>query len=457
MPRPGLPPTPASSTDIRGKNDHRVQSADAFCTLPPPAITSASQSASSNASEKSDSSYHPASPASPVGKPSTSKQKKSTNSANEPAAACSNYSLPQPPTRTRKIIHMHPGSDHNSSKSSSATVTSASNSKKTPSKKQPSTTSVAGRKIARKTAHSLIERRRRSKMNEEFGVLKDMIPACHGQDMHKLAILQASIDYLRYLEQCIADLKSANGKNQTLIDGTGESTEQSRTPQTPASPWIKRSKPEVEEDVGDDDDNEEDSENDVDNAAEDEDEEMTDCPSTALATPTTQPLDNISHTSPILYASTASKSSNTSPNIYPNESRNFYASTPPTRPVLNTAYPCSTSAVSPPAFSPSHHYHPTSSPIASHANTSIPSTSSIRSSTHSSLTSPALLPQAMDIISAERDVEKQEATAALLMLNRDRRASGGGIAPLGLGLLRKEGRDREGGGRGMSVRDLLSS
>ena len=56
-------------------------------------------------------------------------------------------------------------------------------------KKQPSATSAAGRKIARKTAHSLIERRRRSKMNEEFAVLKNMIPACTG-DMHKLSILQ---------------------------------------------------------------------------------------------------------------------------------------------------------------------------------------------------------------------------------------------------------------------------
>jgi hypothetical protein len=57
-------------------------------------------------------------------------------------------------------------------------------------RKQAGNTSAAGRKIARKTAHSLIERRRRSKMNEEFGVLKDMIPACRGQEMHKLAILQ---------------------------------------------------------------------------------------------------------------------------------------------------------------------------------------------------------------------------------------------------------------------------
>ena len=67
-----------------------------------------------------------------------------------------------------------------------------------PKKKQPSSTSVAGRKIARKTAHSLIERRRRSKMNEEFGVLKDMIPACTGE-MHKLAILQVSKVYTLYM------------------------------------------------------------------------------------------------------------------------------------------------------------------------------------------------------------------------------------------------------------------
>jgi len=62
---------------------------------------------------------------------------------------------------------------------------------------------AAGRKIARKTAHSLIERRRRSKMNEEFGVLKDMIPACNGQEMHKLAILQVSSNVESKLYQVI--------------------------------------------------------------------------------------------------------------------------------------------------------------------------------------------------------------------------------------------------------------
>lgn len=30
-------------------------------------------------------------------------------------------------------------------------------------------------------------------MNEEFATLKDMIPACRGQEMHKLAILQVSL------------------------------------------------------------------------------------------------------------------------------------------------------------------------------------------------------------------------------------------------------------------------
>jgi hypothetical protein len=66
----------------------------------------------------------------------------------------------------------------------------------TTKRKQAGNTSAAGRKIARKTAHSLIERRRRSKMNEEFGVLKDMIPACQGQEMHKLAILQVRLPAL---------------------------------------------------------------------------------------------------------------------------------------------------------------------------------------------------------------------------------------------------------------------
>lgn len=44
-------------------------------------------------------------------------------------------------------------------------------------------------------------------MNEEFGVLKDMIPACKGSEMHKLAILQAGIEYVRYLQGCVERLQ----------------------------------------------------------------------------------------------------------------------------------------------------------------------------------------------------------------------------------------------------------
>ena len=465
MPRPGLPPTPASSTDIRGKNDYRLQTSDIFCTLPPPAIASANHSASSNASDKSDSSYCPVSPTSPAGKSTTSKQKRPMSSKNATSVASSNFSLPQPPTRSRKIIQMNPGSNHDS-KSSSTSLTSTSIGKKvapTPtlntaaaSKRQPSATSVAGRKIARKTAHSLIERRRRSKMNEEFGVLKDMIPACHGQEMHKLAILQASIDYLRYLEQCIVDLKSANGKSQVLVAEHGEETSKSRALQARPSSDNKQSEDEEEdEDEGDDDDD--DNEREMDNEAQahdqDEDQEMVDYSPTATTTPATCPLNSSNNTSPTL---NASQTIYISPTIYPTPSHVLQSQTPHASPVSVAPYPYSTSTLPSPAFGPTQ-YQPTFSPTTPRANSIIHSNSSIRSSTHSSLTSPALLPQAMDIANARLDIEKQEATAALLMLNRDRRASGGAVVPVGLESSGKGAREQGRGGRGMSVRDLLSS
>lgn len=145
-----------------------------------------------------------------------------------PNGPSSTYALPPPPSRARKIIQMKPKgassinqpspeSDASyrppASVSASAAPAKGSNLSVTNSKrKQPSATSAAGRKIARKTAHSIIERRRRSKMNEEFGVLKDMIPACEGVEMHKLAILQAGIEYVKYLEGCVAQLKTENQK-----------------------------------------------------------------------------------------------------------------------------------------------------------------------------------------------------------------------------------------------------
>lgn len=206
MPRPGLPPTPASSTDIMGKDNSRLSSLETSFALPPPAITSARSDRSSStsvASSLSDSSYQPVSPASPALTMTESRKRSSSSQQQRPAATTSDFSLPPPPTRSRKIIQMKPRAQQTHDEMNEATPQTtpkgpgkkaASDSHAQPTaastRKQPSSTSVAGRKIARKTAHSLIERRRRSKMNEEFGVLKDMIPACKDQEMHKLAILQ---------------------------------------------------------------------------------------------------------------------------------------------------------------------------------------------------------------------------------------------------------------------------
>jgi len=210
MPRPGLPPTPGSSTDISGKAHSHFSSLETSFSLPPPAIDGSETARSSSASttkSSPESSFHPATPTSPLSadidhsrsrlRPSVTQR--STSTAND-------FSLPPPPTRSRKITQWKPKRQgvsqqeledlpepsKGSTKGKGAKTTGPSAAAITDKRKQPSSTSVAGRKIARKTAHSLIERRRRSKMNEEFGVLKDMVPACQDQDMHKLAILQVS-------------------------------------------------------------------------------------------------------------------------------------------------------------------------------------------------------------------------------------------------------------------------
>ena len=206
MPRPRLPPTPASSTDISGKDHSRLSSLETSFSLPPPALAGSESARSASASttnSSSESSYHPASP--------TSHSSTAVNQAKSrarPSSTLDDFSLPPPPTRSRKIIQMKPKRQEpeqpvtedapaaskasTKSKAVKNTVSPAGGPNK---RKQPSSTSVAGRKIARKTAHSLIERRRRSKMNEEFGVLKDMIPACKDEEMHKLAILQVLHSY----------------------------------------------------------------------------------------------------------------------------------------------------------------------------------------------------------------------------------------------------------------------
>jgi hypothetical protein len=243
-------------------------------------------------------------------------------------------------------------------------------------KRQPSSTSVAGRKIARKTAHSLIERRRRSKMNEEFGVLKDMIPACTGE-MHKLAILQASIDYVRYLEDCVAKLKAENNRTNSTPNSDQFAL---LSPAKRGSYGSSHHYPAFDED-------------------EDEDEDVEMGGGSEGVSPThTTPLQTSHHPS-------------ISPALPPQDSHNRQNSHSS---VSTDQRHYSYSSTTSPALGPGTYDYARS--IASAGST---------------LTSPALLPQ--------RDLD-QEATAALLMLNTERRGTNGG-----------------GGGRGMSVKDLLST
>ena len=170
MPRSNLPPTPIASTEIQGRNDAQLSAADKAFNLGPPAIA-----------------------------PKTCNE--ASSSLKQPQATLSTtFTLPPPPTRSRTIIQVKPkpqSSEESSrvpgargSKNSGKKATAGPAVLNSTGKKQPSSTSVAGKRIARKTAHSVIERRRRSKMNEEFATLKAMIPACTDQEMHKLAILQ---------------------------------------------------------------------------------------------------------------------------------------------------------------------------------------------------------------------------------------------------------------------------
>lgn len=163
--------------------------------LPPAALSPAKVEAASRRSSRSDPSFIPVSPTSPD---LTARNDYPSRASTAPKRPLEDFDLPPPPTRTRKIIQMKPKAPGKSSKdtgkaSPQPSPDSPTNASPASKKNPPTATSAAGRKIARKTAHSLIERRRRSKMNEEFGTLKDMIPACQGQEMHKLAILQVSV------------------------------------------------------------------------------------------------------------------------------------------------------------------------------------------------------------------------------------------------------------------------
>ncbi|KAK5114843.1 hypothetical protein LTR62_002000 [Meristemomyces frigidus] len=421
MPRPNPPPTPGSSSDIRGKEG--VLGAPTF-NLPPTAYQETdrlSNSSSTPSANGSDSSYRPVSPPSP-----NDLTRKRSAPQPGPVISKDDFALPPPPTRSRKIIQMKPKDDPQDSAvpsvvASPQTAGKSSGVSQAASKKKQNGgagATAAGRKIARKTAHSLIERRRRSKMNEEFGVLKDMIPACKGQEMHKLAILQASIEYLRYLEQCVTNLQSQNN-----------------SPRPPPPTRVPRG---VQDDDDDDDE-------------EMEDEEQDDA---TAGTPPTRGLEHTQSTSQISLPSLSqiTSTATASPSIFSVGAGRHY----------------SISSASQASYSPYFHSNQTSpafGPQLTHIH-SIPTYSNTFG-----LGSPALKPmdtsqhtlrhvaegatelsdkqrQARASGRSEHDLD-QEAAAALSMLNHDRRSWRAGSSA---GTQVEEGRSST----GMSVKDLLS-
>lgn len=246
MPRPTLPPTPGSSSDIRGKDGiQQLSSLQLAFELPPPAIHDADASRISPVDSKLsptslglDTATSPKT-LYPMQAAETVKSRRRSSAATNKEAKDTTFALPPPPTRSRKIIQMKPRGQESGGSSTStretakaggkAAAASAKNSapgsesgagagsasaKGESKKKQPSATSAAGRKIARKTAHSLIERRRRSKMNEEFALLKSMIPACTGE-MHKLAILQVRYSHYRpqYIVSAVHKMLPTNSES----------------------------------------------------------------------------------------------------------------------------------------------------------------------------------------------------------------------------------------------------
>jgi hypothetical protein len=442
MPRPSFPPTPAPSTDITAKSSSNAGQFDVNFALPPAAIASARGSVatdvSSGASNASDSSYRPLSPASPVATTKTAPaSRKRPSTAQSSVVTKDDYSLPPPPTRSRKIIQMKPKESQEQPRTAEPTLTA----KAAPAaaagvkRKQSGGTTAAGRKIARKTAHSLIERRRRSKMNEEFGVLKDMIPACAGQEMHKLAILQvrphhsvyrhkdslyqASIEYMRYLQQCVDDLKVAHRSSR-------------RASPAPTSPRTEPYPAPRTETLHEDEEDEEDDG--------DEDEDMSDAVSPKHTSTAVAP--NVKHSlitaSPAMYPSDRSVySTTTSPVLHPGDHRNYSAAISPALQPSDPRHYSLASSIRSTATSPSIQASPACgghtpsqavfhNPF--HATLSNKNSMSGPSGGNFALTSPALGPQP--------DREDHEATEALLMLNTDRRSWNGG-------------------GRGMSVKDLL--
>jgi len=68
----------------------------------------------------------------------------------------------------------------------------------------------------RKTTHSAIEKRRRERINDKIAALKLIVPSCAlstVSNMHKLTVLQNTIDYVQELEQTVMRLQASQSRD----------------------------------------------------------------------------------------------------------------------------------------------------------------------------------------------------------------------------------------------------
>ncbi|KAG6280917.1 hypothetical protein E4U47_004925 [Claviceps purpurea] len=250
MPRPSLPLTSGTSSLYNAQSTAVHLAPQLSTPTMPPTAEHSSFNASSRIPLLSSSSPRSSGPSQAAETVKTRRRASAPRGNTRDNANCP-FALPPPPTRSRKIIQMKPRTQADSIGTSPAKPSGRAGSKTTSSagtaktaankdasdsgsgsgsgstsqgvkrKQPPNATSAAGRKTARKTAHSLIERRRRGKMNEEFDVLRGLVPACTLQ-MHKLSVLNCTIEYVQYLQDCVSKLSSQAAVERTSLPSIDE-------------------------------------------------------------------------------------------------------------------------------------------------------------------------------------------------------------------------------------------
>jgi hypothetical protein len=239
MPPFTLPLTPAASTDIAAQDKAGQPVLESMIALPPPAIQVPVDKHSNGSARTRRTSTETTT--------GTTKHARDHTTETMVTATTTAFDLPSPPSRPRKIIQMKPKSkaipqpqlEAPSKRRKVASSKSAETACLTNPTQANTTTAKTTKKATRKTAHSLIERRRRSKMNEAFSTLKEMIPACRvnddkctgatkgdglTRDMHKLDILNAGIEYMTYLQDCLARVGGSEAGKHVPREQVGEKT-----------------------------------------------------------------------------------------------------------------------------------------------------------------------------------------------------------------------------------------